>query len=738
MIVKDINRVAVVDTNILLLDAGNINAIGRNYDAVVLPSIVLEECDSKKNGYGEVAYQARSVGRYLAQCTVTDVKTTGPEGTGDVWTKLMHNDGTVILVVKLYDYGVRVGEDSYNDKRIINTAKAVVDNGYDVVFFSNDVMARLNAMSTGLVVEEFKISDKDEYEFVREVKIDDEEMFSRLHNSKIEDVVDEVNTENYSYKFTSSQSGQVKLATISNGYINVIGRDTEKLLRKQMVASINAEQLLVSKAIQDENIDMVLIEGPAGSGKAQPNSERVLTDKGWTTIGEIRPGDKVIGSDGKAKNVTAIYPQGERDIYKVSFIDGTEVLCDIDHIWSVRERTKGMRDSGYKNVTVREMLNTWIRKDRYDKRYGTYRSYYNFSIPKAEACEFSNGMKLPIDPYVIGLLLGGELPVDKHIPSEYLYNSLENRKALWQGLTDTGGNVDKNGIVKEYSTSSEQLAKDYLELSRSLGKVFTINSRHKGELKEGHKSWRLRQMANKPKSIVAIEYSHRENATCISVDSSDHLYITNGYNLTHNTIVAFSNAIRIMQMNKDKYQKLVYVRSPTNDEDLGEDIGYLAGNTEKMDLYLGAAKDTLDFMMRSCTPYKSGKKADYDIKIENKVAEMVKNYGIDTIITTGLRGRTFHNAVIILDEATNYSPATMQKVLTRVGKDCKVIVIGSKRQIDNKYLSVYNNGMALLMDEACRKEINCDVEMFAIQLSKVVRSKMAMFAEELFTKKKCG
>jgi PhoH-like ATPase len=68
-----------------------------------------------------------------------------------------------------------------------------------------------------------------------------------------------------------------------------------------------------------------------------------------------------------------------------------------------------------------------------------------------------------------------------------------------------------------------------------------------------------------------------------------------------------------------------------------------------------------------------------------------------------------------------------------MGKDCKVIVIGSQRQIDNKWVTKYNNGFAVLMGEARDRLIPTNLNMFAIELKKVVRSEMAEFAEKLFT-----
>ena len=97
----------------------------------------------------------------------------------------------------------------------------------------------------------------------------------------------------------------------------------------------------------------------------------------------------------------------------------------------------------------------------------------------------------------------------------------------------------------------------------------------------------------------------------------------------------------------------------------------------------------------------------------------------------GLRGRTFTGSVVIIDEAQNMSKASLQKVLTRFGKDCKVIVIGSNRQIDNSYINKFNNGLSVILDDCTR---NSDlIRKYAITLHKVVRSPFAEWAEGIFS-----
>ena len=73
---------------------------------------------------------------------------------------------------------------------------------------------------------------------------------------------------------------------------------------------------------------------PVGRGKALQDEEPVLLERGWTPIGQVRVGDRIFGSKGRLNNVTGIFPQGRRTVYRVRFLDDTEILCDGEHLWS--------------------------------------------------------------------------------------------------------------------------------------------------------------------------------------------------------------------------------------------------------------------------------------------------------------------------------------------------------------------------------------------------------------------
>ena len=133
---------------------------------------------------------------------------------------------------------------------------------------------------------------------------------------------------------------------------------------------------------------------------------------------------------------------------------------------------------------------------------------------------------------------------DKHIPKEFLMASISDRKLLLKGLLDTDGSKgDTIHSISEFSTSSKQLAEDFLELARSLGLYLKYNIKtnvsyvnKNGERVKCLDSYRIESFDRpKAKSIIDIEEVGYLDCTCISVNSLDSLFITRGFNITHNT-----------------------------------------------------------------------------------------------------------------------------------------------------------------------------------------------------------
>ena len=199
---------------------------------------------------------------------------------------------------------------------------------------------------------------------------------------------------------------------------------------------------------------------------------------------------------------------------------------------------------------------------------------------------------------------------------------------------------------------------------------------------------------------------------------------------TGKSAVAISNGIRMVR--QQQYEGILYIRSSVNDVDPVEEVGFLPGLSEKFAVYLHPLEDTLDFIARSNYAKSKFKGPQLEEKVAEYIEVLREKANIQAITTLGMRGRTFSNLYVIIDEAQNLSPQQMQKILTRIGQKCKIIILGSNNQIDNKYTTRHTNGLGVLLDTA--KRPNDYVTIAAVDLQKIVRSPMAEFAEHLFSK----
>ena len=141
----------------------------------------------------------------------------------------------------------------------------------------------------------------------------------------------------------------------------------------------------------------VLLAGDMGSGKSLDTSTILLAPSGPIRAGDVRVGDDLVGLDGKPTRVLGVYPQGERPLYRVTFTDGRSILADPEHLWSVHSPVQKKRGRPGKVLTTQQLLDGGLRDGA-----GNLRWY----IPMCEPVQFEPPAALPVDPYLLGVLLG--------------------------------------------------------------------------------------------------------------------------------------------------------------------------------------------------------------------------------------------------------------------------------------------------------------------------------------------
>ena len=140
-------------------------------------------------------------------------------------------------------------------------------------------------------------------------------------------------------------------------------------------------------------------------GRAMPLDSLLLTPNGWQTMGEIKVGDEIIGSDGKPTEVIGVFPQGKKKVYRLAMTDGSSAVACAEHLWQVKTMEDKRRNKPARVLETQEMLGNFRRH-----------SQYRYELPLLSApveWEFQN---VPIDPYSLGLLLGDGCITDKTSP----------------------------------------------------------------------------------------------------------------------------------------------------------------------------------------------------------------------------------------------------------------------------------------------------------------------------------
>lgn len=570
----------------------------------------------------------------------------------------------------------------------------------------------------------------------------------------------------------------------------------------------NETQKKLTQSIK--NNDITICTGPAGTGKAQTLDSLILTPNGYVRMGDITVGDEVIGVDGLPIKVNGVYPQGKKEIYEISFSDGTKTECCGEHLWltqTYEERNYKKRVRGNDGTRIRignkgiegkvrdtlEIMNTLTVGDKSKK--------VNHSIPIVKPIVFDK-KETSIDPYLLGCLLGDggftttslsftsndtelvneltkRLPEnhfikerysqnyviksigvkenkitsylrniklfglksdDKFIPNEFLINDINTRLEILRGLLDTDGSVDKkSGTPIFYSTSNElingvtfivQSLGGVVKKTEKIGKYKKLN----GEIKECKTIYTL--YINLPNEFIPFKLNRKiellklrtkytpirfikeikaignKEAQCISVDDEKHLYLTNDCIVTHNTLLSVAEALLLLKQNPDKFYEIKLVKSIT--ELKGESIGTLPGDAnEKM----------LHIMMSYLDAF-------YKLIGEELTSKLIDAGYIKMEVFAAIRGRSFSNCIIIVDEFQNITHDNAKTLLTRFSDNTKLIILGDIGQIDIK--DKKDSSLERLVNRVNNKPID-GVSIVMFSLEDIVRHRLTNYFIDIFT-----
>lgn len=274
----------------------------------------------------------------------------------------------------------------------------------------------------------------------------------------------------------------------------------------------------------------VIAAGPK-RGKAQEESEPVLTPSGFVKISDIQVGDFVIGSSGIPIKVLAKTEWSNRPLLRVSTDDGGSIVVDENHDWTLNPHSHGRNVQTRSTSALRETIKT-------NRRFAY--------LPIVDPVEYDQSGPLPLDPYLLGAMIGdggltgnsptfckpeewmheelssmlpdsdiwvrrespsntgrgiagirgmglrnilddlglwGKRSHERFVPREFMTASVADRRSILSGLLDTDGGVESGGI--SFCSTSETLARQVVDLVLSLGGTARVRVKRSPKFQNG-------------------------------------------------------------------------------------------------------------------------------------------------------------------------------------------------------------------------------------------------------------
>lgn len=286
------------------------------------------------------------------------------------------------------------------------------------------------------------------------------------------------------------------------------------------------------------------------------------------------------------------------------------------------------------------------------------------------------------------------------IPAEDYYNDkvLEDTDLLYTGMRELPADFwDKHGKGME---SWQANGHNYYRITGPLCSHFLINE---FVFQEGEKPFYaiVRELDGHTAQLETLkDYSHQKNNVWGIVarnrEQNFALNLLMNPNIDFITLLGQAGtgktlltlAAGLMQTLEYKiYNEIIMTRVTVP---VGEDIGFLPGTEEeKMNPWMGALEDNLDVLNKTDDEAGEwGRAATKDL-IRSRIKVKSLNF---------MRGRTFINKFLIIDEAQNLTPKQMKTLITRAGPGTKVVCLGNISQIDTPYLTEGSSGLTFVVD----------------------------------------
>lgn len=199
----------------------------------------------------------------------------------------------------------------------------------------------------------------------------------------------------------------------------------------------------------------------------------------------------------------------------------------------------------------------------------------------------------------------------------------------------------------------------------------------------------LRDFTHLKNSVWGITSRNREQnfAMNILMDPEIDFVTLTGTAGTGKTLMALASGLTQV-LDDRRYTEIIVTRATVS---VGEDIGFLPGTEEeKMGPWMGALDDNLEVLGKTDTSAGEWGRAATSELIRSRIKIKSMNF---------MRGRTFLNKYVIIDEAQNLTPKQMKTLITRAGPGTKIVCMGNLAQIDTPYLTEGSSGLTFAVDK---------------------------------------
>ena len=198
----------------------------------------------------------------------------------------------------------------------------------------------------------------------------------------------------------------------------------------------------------------------------------------------------------------------------------------------------------------------------------------------------------------------------------------------------------------------------------------------------------LKDFTHPKNAVWGINARNREQnfAVNLLMDPEIDFVTLTGTAGTGKTLLALATGLTQV-LDERRYTEIIMTRATVS---VGEDIGFLPGTEEeKMGPWMGALDDNLEALAKTETSAGEWGRAATNELIRSRIKIKSMNF---------MRGRTFMNKIVIIDEAQNLTPKQMKTLITRAGPGTKIICMGNLAQIDTPYLTEGSSGLTFAVD----------------------------------------